>query len=104
MGKILEVADLIGQMSDWNCLEKLPSLFEEYQEGNVSGYETEFDLDKKTPDWKFSQKRFKTELGNVDHFLKDHFRVRWGVDRDLDREAIEFNILPPELYREKLSV
>ena len=92
MGKILEVADLIGQMSDWNCLEKLPSLFEEYQEGNVSGYETEFDLVKKTPDWKFSQKRFKTELGNVDRFLKDHFRVRWGVDRDLDREAIEFNI------------
>lgn len=93
MGKVLGVADLIGQMSDWNYLEKLPALFLEYQEGNVSGYETEFDLIKETPDfWNFSQERFRTELGNVDRYLKEHFRVRWGIDRDLDREAIEFNI------------
>jgi hypothetical protein len=93
LGKILGVADLVGQMSDWNYLEKLPSLFEEYQEGNVQSYETEFDLVKETPDfWIFSQKRFQTELGNVDLYLKDHFRVRWGIDRDLDREAIEFNM------------
>lgn len=93
MGKILGVADLIGQMADNNYLEKLPVLFEEYQEGNISGYESEIDLMKKTPDfWRFSQERFKNELGNVDRYLKDHFRVRWGVDRDLDREAIEFNI------------
>ena len=93
MGKILGVADLIGQMSDWNYLEKLPSLFEEYQEGNISGYENEFDLIKETPEfWKFSQERFRLELGNVDRYLKDHFKVRWGIDRDLDREAIEFNI------------
>jgi hypothetical protein len=93
MGKILGVADLIGQMSDWNYLEKLPALFEEYQEGSVPGYESEFDLVKETPGfWKFSQERFRTELGNVDRYLKDHFKVRWGIDRDLDREAIEFNI------------
>jgi hypothetical protein len=93
LGKILGVADLVGQMSDWNYLEKLPALFEEYQEGKVTGYETEFDLIRETPDfWRFSQERFKTELGNVDRYLKDHFRVRWGIDRDLDREAIEFNM------------
>jgi len=93
MGKILGVADLIGQMSDYNYLEKLPILFEEYKEGSVPGFNTEFDLMKQTPEfWKFSQERFRTELGNVDRFLKDHFRVRWGIDRDLDREAIEFNI------------
>ena len=93
MGKILGVADLIGQMSDWNYLEKLPSLYSEYQEGNVAGYEKEFDLIKETPEfWKFSQARFANELGSVDRFLKDHFRVRWGIDRDLDREAIEFNM------------
>jgi hypothetical protein len=50
-------------------------------------------LIRETPDfWRFSQERFKTELGNVDRYLKDHFRVRWGIDRDLDREAIEFNM------------
>jgi len=93
LGKILGVADLVGQMSDWNYLEKLPALFEEYQEGKVPGYKTEFDLIRETPDfWRFSQERFKTELGNVDRYLKDHFRVRWGIDRDLDREAIEFNM------------
>ncbi len=93
MGKILGVADLIGQMADWSYLEKLPFLFEEYQEAHVSEFESELDLLRKTPDfWKFSQKRFKKELGNVDRYLKDHFKVRWGIDRDLDREAIEFNI------------
>lgn len=25
-------------------------------------------------------------------YLRDHFRVRWGIDQDLDREAIERNI------------
>jgi hypothetical protein len=93
MGKILGVSDLIGQMSDWNYLEKLPLLFEEYQEGNVTAYDSEFELIKETPEfWKFSQRRFKHELGNVDRYLKDHFRVRWGIDRDLDREAVEVNM------------
>jgi hypothetical protein len=93
MGKILGVADLIGQMSDWDYLEKLPLLYEEYQEGDVNGYDNEFELIKQTPEfWKFSQRRFTIELGNVDRYLKDHFRVRWGIDRDLDREAVEFNM------------
>jgi hypothetical protein len=93
MGKILGTADLIGQMADPNYLEKLPFLFKEYQEGGIPDYESEFDLLKKTPDfWEFTQKRFATELGNLDRYLRDHFRVRWGIDRDLDREAIEKNI------------
>ncbi len=93
MGKILGVADLIGQMSDSNYLQKLPFLFEEFQEGGVTEFKTEFELFQKTPDfWEFTQERFKNELGNVDRFLKDHFRVRWGVNHDLDRLAIEFNI------------
>ena len=93
MGKILGTADLIGQMADPLYLEKLPSLFEEYHEADVTIYEDELDLLKKTPDfWKFSQNRFVTELGNVDRYLRDHYRVRWGIDRDLDRESIEKNI------------
>jgi len=51
------------------------------------------DLLQKTPDfWKRTQKRLQTELGGVDRFLQEHFRVRWGIDRDLDRLAIEHNI------------
>jgi len=93
MGKILGAADLIGQMADPTYLGKLPFLFKEFQEGGVTDYETEFDLLKKTTDfWEFTQKRLITELGHVDRFLRDHFRVRWGIDRDLDREAITRNI------------
>lgn len=93
MGKILGTADLIGQMSDPLYLVKLPILFQEFQEAGVSSYENEFEFLKKTPDfWEFTQDRFVNELGNVDRYLRDHFRVRWGIDRDLDREAIEKNI------------
>lgn len=93
LGKILGAADLLGQMADRTYLERLPFLYHEFKEGGVPGFIDELDLLKKTPGfWEFSKKRFATELGQVDRFLKDHFRVRWGIDRDLDREAIERNI------------
>ncbi len=93
MGKILGTADLIGQMADPNYLEKLPHLFDEFVEGGITEYDTDLDLLQKTPAfWEFTQKRFVNELGNMDRYLRDHFRVRWGIDRDLDREAIEKNI------------
>jgi len=93
LGKMLGAADLLGQMANRTYLEKLPFLFREFEEGCVPGFECEFDLISKTPDfWEFSKKRMLTELGNVDAFMRPHFRVRWGVDRDLYREAIENNI------------
>jgi len=93
LGKILATADLIGQMADRHYLIKLPFLYEEFKEGGLSTFAGELDLLKATPDfWKFTKQRFLTEYGNVDRYLRDHFRVRWGIDRDLDREAIERNI------------
>jgi hypothetical protein len=93
MGKILGTADLIGQMSDPFYLRKLPTLFKEFQEAGITLYADELDLLDKTPGfWEFTQNRFADELGSMDHYLRDHFRVRWGIDRDLSREAIEQNI------------
>ena len=93
MGKILGTADLLGQMSDPVYLMKLPLLFSEFHEAGIKLYVDEFDLIEKTPAfWEFTQKRFAHELGGVDRYLQDHFRVRWGIDRNLDREAIEKNI------------
>lgn len=93
MGKILGTADLVGQMSDPFYLKKLPTLFKEFQEAGIAMYVDEFDLLEKTPGfWEFTKSRFADELGNMDHHLRDHFRVRWGIDRDLAREAIEINI------------
>ncbi len=93
LGKILGTADLIGQMADIHYLIKLPFLYEEFKEGGVSVFANELDLLKSTPGfWEFTKQRFITEYGNVDRYLRDHFRVRWGIDQDLDRMAIERNI------------
>jgi hypothetical protein len=93
MGKILGTADLLGQMADPAYLMKLPYLFNEFSEAGMKLYADEFDLIDKTPTfWEFTKKRFTYELGGMDRYLRDHFRVRWGIDRDLDRESIEENI------------
>ncbi len=93
LGKILGAADLIGQMSDKKYLEKLPLLYREFKEGGVPGFNHEFDLLKQTPNfWEVVKERFATELSRVDRYLRDYFRVRWGVDQDLYRNAIDRNI------------
>ncbi len=93
LGKILGTADLIGQMANENYLRKLPFLYHEFKEGGVPGYKDEFDLLEKTPAfWEMVKKRFGSDLGHVDGYLHDHFRVRWGIDQDLYRDAIERNI------------
>jgi len=113
MGKILATADLIGQMADSNYLEKLPYLFEEFREAGIKDYKTELELLQKIPAfWEFTKQRFTSELGSLDRYLRDHFRVRWGIDKDLDREAIEKNILRlryilknhPDDYRRHLQI
>jgi hypothetical protein len=93
LGQMLGTADLVGQLSARNYLAKLPFLYEELKEGGVPGCQDELDLLKKTPHfWEFVKKRLVTELGHVDRHLRDHFKVRWRIDRDLDREAIEGNM------------
>ncbi len=93
MGKILGTADLLGQMADPAYLVKLPFLYNEFHEAGITLYADEFDLIEKTPNfWEFTKKRFANVLGGMDRYLQDHFRVRWGIDRDLEREAIEKNI------------
>jgi hypothetical protein len=93
LGKILGTADLMGQMADRDYLGKLPFLYQEFEEGGISIYPSELDFLKATPGfWEFTQQRFATEYGNVNHYLRDHFRVLWGLDRDLLTEAIERNM------------
>jgi hypothetical protein len=93
LGKILGTADLIGQMASEDYLRKLPSLYYEFKEGGVQGFDDELDLLKKTPAfWEMVKERFALELGQVDLYLRDHFRVCYGVDLDLYRQAIEGNL------------
>ena len=80
-------------MANGNYLEKLPFLYGEFKEGRVPGFSDELDLLKKTPAfWEVIKKRFVSELGHVDLYLRDHFRVYCGIEHDLYRQAIDRNI------------
>lgn len=90
LGKILAAADLLAQMADRTYLEKLVFLYEEFREGQVSGYRNELDLLRKTIKfYDLIAERFKTKLDGVDRFMGAHFAQRWNIDADLYYESIE---------------
>lgn len=94
MGCMLGTADLLGQMADRTYLERLPFLYREFSEGKVPGFSSELDLLQKTPAfWEFTKQRLAGPLGNVDRYMEDHFRVWWGLNWDVNRDAIEKNII-----------
>jgi len=104
LGKILGTADLVGQMAQENYLEKLAFLYNEFKEGGVPGYVDALDLLKKTPGfWDMVQERMAVELGRVDLYLRDHFRVSRGIDQDLYRKAIERNVEHVKFIKKNLE-
>ncbi len=89
MGKLLSVADLIGQMADRIYLEKLFYLFRELQEGQVGHYRDELHLLKHTLDFfTFAEKRIKDSLDDFDQLATDHFRARWNISDNLYGQAM----------------
>jgi hypothetical protein len=93
IGKSLGTADLLGQMADRLYLEKLIPLFYEFEEGKVSGFDSELDLLKKTTNFYYITKtRLEKDLGNVIQYMADHFKERWNIDRNIYNDAIEKNI------------
>ena len=94
MGQIVGSADLLAQMADRLYLEKLLYLYKEFQEGKIPGFESEFDLLKKTESFykNVSKKRLEKELGGATALMRAHFKNRRGVDRDFYQENIEKNI------------
>jgi hypothetical protein len=88
--EILAAADLIGQMADRAYLEKLLFLYYEFKEAGIGGYDTAFDILKKTAGFYESTKaRLDGPLGRVSNRAREHFLARYGIDRDLYREAID---------------
>ena len=93
LGKMVGTADLLGQIADRTYLEKLPFLYHEFKEGDVPDFESELDLLKKTPEfYDRTIERFERELGGVNRYMRDHFRVRWGIDKDLYMTSMENKI------------
>ena len=94
MGRMLGSADLLAQMADRMYLEKLILLYMEFREARLPEYRSEYDLLVKTGGFynELVKKRLTNTLGGVNSFLRDHFRERWGVDRNLYTEYIIKNI------------
>jgi len=93
LGKMIGTADLLGQLADRIYLEKLLFLYREFREANMTGYSNEMDLLTSTISfYGLMKKRLADELSNVRKFMVTHFRTRWGIDRDLYREAIDRNL------------
>ena len=90
IGKILASADLLAQTADRTYLEKLPLLYREFKEAGTGNYECELDLIKDATLFNDRMnERLTTQLGSVNRFFQNHFRVRWDIDADLYQEAID---------------
>ncbi len=89
-GYILGTADILGQMADRAYLEKLLFLYYEFREAGFPGYETEFDILRKTLDfYDGTVKRLDVGFKGFRNYERVHFRERYGIDRELYRESIE---------------
>jgi hypothetical protein len=93
LGFVLGTADLLGQMSDRYYAEKLPILYEEFQEAGIPGFSSDFDLIQKTSGfYAMATERFANTLGGMNCFMKNHFLARWNIDCDLYALSIERNL------------
>lgn len=93
LGQMIGTADLLGQLADRIYLEKLLFLFREFREGNVVGYNNERQLLSNTIGfYAVMEKRLVEELADVRRYMRQHFRVRWGIDSDLYQRAIDRNL------------
>ncbi|HOS15313.1 MAG TPA: hypothetical protein PLS57_10095 [Smithellaceae bacterium] len=93
LGKMLGTADLLGQMADRFYLEKLITLYDEFQEGCVPGFDSKIDLLRKTIGfYSWTKTRLENDFGNVARFMADHFRERWHIEGNLYEETMDRNI------------
>ena len=86
---LLATADLIGQMSDRDYLEKLLFLYYEFKEAGIPGFRSEYDVLRKTGDfYLLARKRLASSYMSVYALARTHFRVRHGIDANLYMIAI----------------
>jgi hypothetical protein len=92
-GMILGSADILGQMSDREYLERLLFLYNEMKEAGVPGYTTEFDIIKSTLKlYKTIKRRLNNSFNKVYSYAENHFNKRFNIDKNLYTDAIEKNI------------
>jgi hypothetical protein len=92
-GCLLGTADLMGQMSDRAYLEKLIFLYNEFREAGIPGFNTEFDILRKTVDfYEITLARLKGPYMAVYELARPHFRARFSLDANLYMDAITRHI------------
>jgi hypothetical protein len=92
-GSIIASADLVGQMADRAYLEKLLFLYYEFKEAGFPGYETEFDMLRKTMSfYDMTISMLDGRFHGVRSLARRHFAERWGVDRDLYDQSMKRQI------------
>jgi hypothetical protein len=92
-GMILGSADILGQMSDREYLERLLFLYNEMKEAGVPGYTTEFDIIKSTLElYNTVKKKLNNSFNEVYMYAQEHFSERNKINRNLYIESIENNI------------
>jgi hypothetical protein len=90
LGRLLNAADLMGQMAERVYLEKLLFLFHEYKEGQVGDYETEVELITKTPAFMdYISQRLEPVSERINRYMTAHFASRWRIAANLYQEAID---------------
>ncbi|MCU0822403.1 MAG: hypothetical protein MUC95_08020, partial [Spirochaetes bacterium] len=103
-GWILGSADILGQMSDREYLERLLFLYHEFKEAGIPGYDTEFDIIRKTLDfYELITKRLSVSFGSTYDYARCHFKERLGIDKNLFMEAVNRNIAYIEKIMEDSS-
>jgi hypothetical protein len=89
-GCILGTADLIGQMSDRAYLEKLLFLYYEFSEAGLEGFNTSFDILRKTfIFYESTMDRLNETLMKNYEFARYHFKKRFGINENLYIAAME---------------
>ena len=94
LGQIVATADLVGQMSDRNYLEKLLFLYLEFKEAHLGNYQNMHDLLRKTKIfYEFTrQKKLDGELEGLYQKLTFHFKDWFGAERNYYLESLERNM------------
>lgn len=100
LGQILGTADLVGQMADRNYLEKLTSLYAEFEEANLGNYRNMYDMICKTHSFYTTiKKKLDDDFGGLYANLAFHFRDTMNAQNNFYMDSIEKNIS----YLEKVA-
>ncbi|HOK03180.1 MAG TPA: hypothetical protein PKX79_11650 [Spirochaetota bacterium] len=92
-GAILATGDLLGQMSDRAYLEKLLFLYYEFKEAGIEGFNTTFDILRKTLSfYEITKEKLDSDFFSVYDDLVYHFKERYNISENLYMVAIDNQI------------